>query len=146
MYIIAQIVGLLYMITQIADFFCVSLDSWFIFYNSSVSWFIYCGGSDCWFIIDDSSTCKQLLSVLLNLAKQTKSLPPLLRNVCQDIHCQFGDIDKVDLQLVIVPFLLFGKPPPFCRITFCRILLLLSLNILHVTWSSSDYWTRWLLI
>ncbi|CAG5131997.1 unnamed protein product [Candidula unifasciata] len=43
--------------------------------------------------IEDNSACKQILSTLLNLAKQTKTLPALLRSICQDIHSQFGDTD-----------------------------------------------------
>ncbi|XP_005098563.1 Fanconi anemia group I protein [Aplysia californica] len=44
--------------------------------------------------IEDASTCRQLVGSLLKYSKQTKNLPQLLRNVCQDIHSQMGDIDQ----------------------------------------------------
>ncbi|CAL1526134.1 unnamed protein product, partial [Lymnaea stagnalis] len=43
--------------------------------------------------IDDAATCRQILSLLLNLSRQTKSLPQLLRTLCQDVHSQLGDIE-----------------------------------------------------
>ncbi|KAH9520145.1 hypothetical protein Btru_060124 [Bulinus truncatus] len=44
--------------------------------------------------IDDASTCRHVLSLLLSLAKQTKSLPQNLLSLTQDIHSQLGDIDQ----------------------------------------------------
>lgn len=43
--------------------------------------------------IADATTCKQLLSFMLKMARQTKNLPQFLRNLCQDIHSQSGDVD-----------------------------------------------------
>ncbi|ESO96862.1 hypothetical protein LOTGIDRAFT_115514, partial [Lottia gigantea] len=44
--------------------------------------------------IDDIATSKQLLSTLLTISQQTKTLPSLIKNMCQDIHSQLGDIDQ----------------------------------------------------
>ncbi|KAK3595809.1 hypothetical protein CHS0354_014625 [Potamilus streckersoni] len=44
--------------------------------------------------IDDLSICKLLLSTLLSMTQKIRSTPSLLRDLCQDIHSQLGDIDK----------------------------------------------------
>ncbi|XP_055892399.1 Fanconi anemia group I protein-like isoform X3 [Biomphalaria glabrata] len=44
--------------------------------------------------IDDAATCRHLISLMLQLSKQTKSLPQILLSLCQDIHSQLGDIDQ----------------------------------------------------
>ena len=44
--------------------------------------------------IEDASTSRQLVSLFLKLSRQTKTLPQVLRNICQDIHSQLGDIDQ----------------------------------------------------
>ena len=44
--------------------------------------------------LEDAATCRQMVSLFLKLSRQTKTLPQILRNVCQDIHSQLGDIDQ----------------------------------------------------
>ncbi|XP_055955282.1 Fanconi anemia group I protein [Patella vulgata] len=44
--------------------------------------------------IDDIPTCKQVLSTLLTITQQMTSVPQILKDMCQDVHSQLGDVDQ----------------------------------------------------